>query len=143
MSRVERIENLSPSSRGVNLVAKIVSKSEPRVVSSQYDDANHKLSIATIADESGAISLVLWDDDIDKVEVGSTVKITNAYVKVFKGKMQLNLGRYGSIEPVSEDIGDVNVENNLSEKTVPAGGFFNPSRSRAPRRRPGRFKTEL
>lgn len=143
MSKVERIEDLGPSSRGVNLVAKVVSKTEPRVVGSQYDNANHRLSIATIADKTGAISLVLWDDDIDKVEVGSTVKVTNAYVKVFKGRMQLNLGRYGSVEVVDEEIGEVNTENNLSERTVPSGGYFNASRPRGPRRRTDRFGAQL
>lgn len=105
----------------MNIVAKVVSKSEPRSVGSQYDQSRHNLSESLIADETGAIQLVLWDENIDKVEEGNTVRISNAFVKVFRGKMQLNLGRYGKIEVLDEELGKVNVENNLSEKTVYQG----------------------
>jgi replication factor A1 len=51
LSEFVKIGDLNPSSRGVNLIAKVVSKTEPRVVGSQYDNAEHKLSTALIADE--------------------------------------------------------------------------------------------
>lgn len=115
----------------MNIVAKIVSKSEPRTVGSQYDQSQHQLSESLIADETGAIQLVLWDENISKVEEGNTVKISNAFVKVFRGKMQLNLGRYGKIEILDEELPNVNVDNNMSEKTVYQGA----PRSGGPRRR--------
>jgi replication factor A1 len=123
LSEFVKIGDLNPSSRGVNLIAKVVSKTEPRVVGSQYDSAEHKLSTALIADESGAISLVLWDDDVERVREGETIRITNAYVKVFKGRMQLNLGRYGKVEASDVELEEVNTENNLSEKVVSSPGF--------------------
>ncbi|MEM0481340.1 MAG: OB-fold nucleic acid binding domain-containing protein [Nitrososphaerota archaeon] len=121
MERVDKIESLTPSSRNVNIVAKVVSKSEPRSVGSQYDQSQHQLVESLIADETGAIQLVLWDENINKINEGDTVKITNAFVKVFRGKMQLNLGRYGKLEITGEELSNVNVENNLSEKTVYQG----------------------
>jgi len=121
LERLDKIEGLTPSSRNVNLVAKVVSKAEPRGVGSQYDQRQHQLSESLIADETGAIQLVLWDENINKVNEGDTVRITNAFVKVFRGRMQLNLGRYGKIEVLDQEIGNVNTENNLSEKTVYEG----------------------
>ncbi len=121
MERVDKIESLTPNSRNVNIVAKVVSKSEPRSVGSQYDQSQHQLAESLIADETGAIQLVLWDENINKVNEGDTVKISNAFVKVFRGKMQLNLGRYGKLEITGEELSNVNVENNLSEKTVYQG----------------------
>lgn len=126
MENLVKIGELSPRSRGVNLVAKVVSKSSERVVSSQYDQSEHRLSEALIADETGAINLVLWDDKIDRVNEGDVVKISNGFVKLFRGRMQLNLGRYGSVEVSDADIGEVNTENNLSEKTVSYGGRGRP-----------------
>lgn len=119
-----KIGELNPRSRNVNLVARVVSKSPERVVSSQYDQKEHRLSEALIADETGAINLVLWDDRIDEVREGSTIKVTNGFIKLFRGKMQLNLGRYGSVEEVEEGlVEEVNLENNLSEIPQPRGGF--------------------
>ncbi|MCS7133151.1 MAG: OB-fold nucleic acid binding domain-containing protein, partial [Aigarchaeota archaeon] len=96
MSELVKIGELNPRSRNVNLVAKVVSKSPERVVSSQYDQREHRLSEVLIADETGAINLVLWDEKIDLVDEGATIKVVNGFIKLFKGKMQLNLGRYGT-----------------------------------------------
>lgn len=131
-----KIGELSPRSRGVNLVAKVVSKSPERVVSSQYDQAEHRLSEALIADETGAINLVLWDEKIDQVKEGDVIRVVNGFVKVFRGRMQLNLGRYGSLEASDAELGELNLENNLSETQVSYGRFGeHRSRSfRKPRR---------
>ncbi|MCS7136989.1 MAG: hypothetical protein NZ941_01310 [Candidatus Caldarchaeum sp.] len=116
MSELVKIGSLTPRSRGVNLVAKVVEKPEPRVVSSQYDQSEHRLTEALIADETGAITLVLWDDNIDLVNEGDSVKVVNGFIKLFRGKMQLNLGKFGRIEQTDQTITEVNTENNLSQK---------------------------
>lgn len=131
MSKLVKIGELSPRSRNVNIVAKVVSKTPERVVSSQYDQREHRLSEALIADETGAINLVLWDEKIDLVEEGATIRVVNGFIKLFKGKMQLNLGRYGTIEQADEDIGELNLENNLSETPQPVREFGD----RRPRKR--------
>ncbi len=116
-----KIGELTPRSRGVNLVAKVVSKSPERVVSSQYDQTEHRLSEVLIADETGAINLVLWDEKVDSVSEGDVVKIVNGFIKLFRGRMQLNLGRFGTIETSSIELSEVNTENNLSERQVGFG----------------------
>jgi len=116
-----KIGELTPRSRGVNLVAKVVSKSPERVVSSQYDRTEHRLSEVLIADETGAINLVLWDDKVDRVNEGDVVRIVNGFIKLFRGRMQLNLGRFGTIETSSIELHEVNTENNLSERQVGYG----------------------
>ncbi len=126
MSELVKIGSLTPRSRGVNLIAKVVEKPEPRVVSSQYDQSEHRLTEALIADETGAITLVLWDDNINVVSEGDSIKVTNGFVKLFKGKMQLNLGRFGKVEQSDVDVQDVNLENNLSQKE----GFQQEGRER-------------
>jgi replication factor A1 len=126
LSELVKIGSLTPRSRGVNLVAKVVEKPEPRVVSSQYDQSEHRLTEALIADETGAITLVLWDDNINMVSEGDSIKVTNGFVKLFKGRMQLNLGRYGKVEQSDVDVPDVNLENNLSQKE----GFQQEGRER-------------
>lgn len=116
MEKIEKIGNLTPYSRGVNIVAKVVSKSDVKTVGSKFDQRQHQLAEYLIADETGAISLVLWDENIEKVGEGDVIKVTNAFVKVFRGKMQLNVGRYGNLELYEGEIKEVNVDNNLSEQ---------------------------
>ncbi|MCS7136334.1 MAG: hypothetical protein RMJ14_03460 [Nitrososphaerota archaeon] len=130
MNGLVKIGNLNPWSRSVNLLAKVVKKGEEKFVSSKFDQREHRLSETLIADETGAITLVLWDDNVDKVSEGDVVMISNAFVKPFKGFMQLNLGRYGSIKTVNEEILNVNTENNLSTKAIPREEGYSGPRGR-------------
>jgi len=126
LSELVKIGSLTPRSRGVNLIARVVEKPQARVVSSQYDQSEHRLTEALIADETGAITLVLWDDNIDVVNEGESIKVVNGFIKLFKGKMQLNLGRFGKVEQSDVEVTEVNLENNLSQKE----GFQQEGRER-------------
>ncbi len=115
-----KIGELTPTSRSVNVKAKVVSKSDVRSVASGRDGAPHNVCDALIGDETGCIYLTLWDDNIDKVKVGETISIGNGYVSLFRGSMRLNVGRYGILEAAKEALtGEVNTENNLSAKIYP------------------------
>ena len=70
-----------------------------------------------MGDETGCVYLTLWDDNIEKVGEGATIKIGNGYVTLFRGNMRLNVGRYGTLEIAKEPLEvEVNTENNLSSK---------------------------
>ncbi|MEM3536370.1 MAG: OB-fold nucleic acid binding domain-containing protein [Candidatus Bathyarchaeia archaeon] len=112
-----KVGELSPASRAVNVIAKVVSKSEIRNIAAGRDGAPHRVCDALVGDETGCVYLTLWDDNIEKINEGDTVKIGNGYVTLFKGNMRLNVGRYGTIEVAAEALsGEVNTENNLSNK---------------------------
>ena len=111
-----KIEKLSPSSREVNLIAKVVSKSQVRNVGGM-DYNPHRVADALVGDETGCVYLSLWDSSIDKISEGTVIRITNGYVNLFRGNMRLNTGRYGSLELLDESpITEVNTKNNLSDK---------------------------
>ena len=112
-----KVEKLDPQSRQVNVTVKIVSKSQVRETVSRSDGSAHRVSDVLVGDETGSVYLTLWDDNIDKVKDGDVIAIKNGYVSLFKGNIRLNIGRYGSFEPSTETIGEVNTENNLSSKT--------------------------
>jgi replication factor A1 len=113
-----KVEELKPRSRAVNVIVKVVSKSEVREVVTRRDGSTHRVCDATVGDETGSIILTLWDDNIDEINEGETIRIKNGYVSLFRNSMHLNIGRYGSFEKMEEEvISEVNTENNLSEKT--------------------------
>jgi len=111
-----KVERLTPNSRQVNTVVKVVSKSPVRETISRRDGSVHKVTDALVGDETAAIYLTLWDDNIESVKEESVLDVKNAYISLFKGSMRLNIGRYGSLAPSSQTISTVNTSNNLSDK---------------------------
>jgi replication factor A1 len=113
-----KVGDLTPQSKAVNVTAKVVSKTEVREIPMGRDGSAHKVSDALIGDETGVVYLTLWDDNIEKVNEGDTVRIENGYVTLFKGNIRLNIGKYGKLEPAKEPLAvEVNTENNVSSKT--------------------------
>ena len=125
-----KVEKLTPRLREVNIVVKVVSKSEARTVS----EGAHTVVDALVGDETGSVILTLWDDSISQIEEGDTAKITNGYVNLFRGNMRLNIGRYGNMEVLEESpIDEVNTENNLSEKEYEQERRYDRRRDYRPR----------
>lgn len=56
-----------------------------------------RVATAKVKDESGEISMPLWNETIDEVKVGDTIKIENGYVSEFQGEKQLTAGKFGKI----------------------------------------------
>ncbi len=116
MSEVKKIEELHPASRGVDVLVKILEVNPSREVSTR-DGSSHSVAEALVGDETGCVLLSLWDDDIQRVKVGQTVSIKNGYVTLFRGSIRLNVGRYGTLELASEEIPQVNMDNNISNRS--------------------------
>lgn len=128
-----KVGDLTQYSRSVNTVVKVISKTEPREVTSRADQSAHKVCEALVADETGSVYMTLWDEKIDELEDDSVIGITNGYINLFRGSIRLNLGRYGSYEVLEEaPFEDVNLDNNLSSKVF-------EQRDRYGGRRPRRY----
>ena len=120
-----KIETLTPNSRGVNTIVKVVSKGEVRSVTGR-DYSVRRVADALVGDETGSIYMTLWDDKIDAIADNSTLSITNGYINLFRGNMRLNIGKYGSYEVLEDSpIAEVNTENNLSDKKYEQERRFN------------------
>jgi replication factor A1 len=120
-----KIETLTPNSRGVNTIVKVVSKGEVRSVTGR-DYSVRRVADALVGDETACLYMTLWDDKIDAINEGATLNITNGYINLFRGNMRLNIGKYGSYELVEDSpIDEVNTENNLSDKKYEQPRRFN------------------
>ena len=91
------IKDLRNGMKRVTVEANIVEKGEPRQVRSRYKDETYNVADTVVADETGSIKLTLWNEQIDQVEVGNRIKIENGYVTSFKGEIQLNVGKFGTM----------------------------------------------
>ncbi len=94
---MDNISELRDGMKKVSVVAKVTEKNEPRQVNSRYKDETYTVADVIVADDTGSIKLTLWNEQIDQVEVNNTVKIDNGYVTSFRGEIQLNVGKYGTM----------------------------------------------
>lgn len=92
-----KISELKAGASNVELEATVSEKQEPREVITKYGKRLNVASV-TLKDDTGTIVLSLWGKDIDAVNKGDKVKITNGYVGEFRGTPQLSTGKYGKIE---------------------------------------------
>jgi replication factor A1 len=81
--------------RGLEVSGRIVSIGDAKSVETRFGPA--RVAQAVLEDETGRIVLNLWRDQIDAVKAGDTVRVENAFVRVFGERMELNVGRDGRI----------------------------------------------
>lgn len=121
-----RVTDLRPGIRNVNMTLKVLRVGQEKTVFSRKDGSEHRVADALVGDETGVVYMTLWDDEIEEVKEheGSTIKLRNGYVTVFRNTLRLSKGRYGKIEEADREIEDVNESNNVSEKPIGFRGRY-------------------
>ncbi len=108
-----KVKDLTPESKQVNVLAKVVGLSEPREITSRFGEAR-KLVEATIGDETGTVFLTLWNDQISQVAKDESILIDNGYVSLVRGHIRLNVGKYGSFAKAETPVETVNTALDVS-----------------------------
>nr|KXH71748.1 MAG: hypothetical protein AM325_02625 [Candidatus Thorarchaeota archaeon SMTZ1-45] len=111
-----KIEELKPRMKHVDLIFKVLEKGEVREVTSRRTFETHRVADATVGDETGIVKLPLWNDKIEKIEIGTTYKLENGYTGFFRGNLQLKIGRHSEIKKAENDIENVNHDVDMSTK---------------------------
>ncbi|MFA4820360.1 MAG: OB-fold nucleic acid binding domain-containing protein [Candidatus Aenigmatarchaeota archaeon] len=93
-----KISDLKDGAGKVDIEAKVIEKEAAREINTKF--GRTKVCNTVLEDDSGTVVLVLWGDDIEKINQGDTVKIENGYTKEWNGTLQLNVGKYGKISVV-------------------------------------------
>ena len=108
-----KIKDLTPESKQVNVLAKVVGLSEQREITSRFGEAR-KLVEATVGDETGTVFLTLWNDQISQAAKDYTILIDTGYVSLVRGHIRLNVGKYGSFAKAETPIDTVNTALDVS-----------------------------
>ena len=92
------IKDLEVRQGNVDIVVEVVELGEVR----EFQKFGKTLRVATakVKDESGEISLSLWNEQVEMLKPGDKVHITNGYVNEFQGEKQLTTGKFGKLEVV-------------------------------------------
>jgi len=75
-----------------------VTRLEPVREVEQRTGGTKRVRNGLLRDGTGEISFVLWGDEVELVVEGETVRIVEGWVKDYKGRPQVSLGRTGRIE---------------------------------------------
>ena len=98
-----QIKDLEVRQGNVDIVVEVIDKGDVREFE-KFGKAG-KVCNATVKDETGEIKLTLWNDDVDKVNAGDKIQLTNGYVNEFQGEKQLTTGKFGKLEIVGKAEG--------------------------------------
>jgi ssDNA-binding replication factor A large subunit len=93
------INDLKAGTGSVNVEASIVKIEAQREYITKLG-RKLRVATATIKDKTGSIPLILWNEQIDQVDIGSKVKIENGYVNEWQNEPQLTLGNFGKMTVV-------------------------------------------
>jgi len=128
-----KVKDLTPQSKQVNVLAKVLGMSEEKEITSRYGE-NRKLVEATVGDETGTVLLTLWNEQIGQVGKDETVLVDNGFVTLVRGHMRLNVGKYGTLAKSEQGIEDVNTTLDMSaveyerEPRYRSSGYGGPER---------------
>ena len=90
------ISELEETMSGISVEGTVQSISDSRVVTAK-DGEQHQVVDATLVDDTGSITLSLWNGFIRQVREGERIIIDTGYVTSYRGKLQLNISRYGQV----------------------------------------------
>jgi replication factor A1 len=96
-----KIGDLRYGMKGITVKAKMIEIPPAKLVITRWG-SSACVSNVTIADDTGTIQLGLWNDQIEKVNVGDEVELTNCRVARFANEPQLRLGRKSTISVINQ-----------------------------------------
>lgn len=94
------IKDLQANQGDVDLVLEIVDKEEERTF--EKFGKSGRVCKAKVKDNSGETKLTLWNDDIDKVNVGDKIHLEKGWCSEYQGEKQISSGKFGKIEIVEK-----------------------------------------
>jgi replication factor A1 len=110
-----KVRDLTPNSKQVNVLAKVVNVGEPKEVMGKFGDPR-KVCEAVVGDDTATIILSLWNEQIGSIAKDEVILVDNGYVSLVRGHMRLNVGRYGNLSKSTEAIAEVNQSLDMSQQ---------------------------
>jgi len=109
-----KIKDLKPRMKSIDVTFKVLEKGEVREVTSRHRFETHRIADAVVGDETGIVKLPLWNETISNIEVGKTYKLENGYTGLFRGYLQLKIGRHSEIKAIDDEISEINLDVDMS-----------------------------
>jgi replication factor A1 len=92
------ISDLRPG-RVATFEATVTKLDPPREIEQRSGTAT-KVRNGMLRDGTGEVSIVLWGKEVDLVAEGDKIRVVDGWVKEYKGRPEISLGRSGRLEKV-------------------------------------------
>jgi replication factor A1 len=93
-----KVKDLRPESKVDVIDLTIREKGAAREFSSRSGSTGTVCDAKAVDDEGSEVSVSLWNEDIEKVKPEDRIRITNGWVREWRGNMQVSAGRFGKLE---------------------------------------------
>jgi len=93
------IKGLRAGMKHINIKARVLEISQPRFITTRFG-SYASVANAIITDETGTIRLPLWNKQIEGISAGDRIQVEKANVVVFRGALQLKVGRSGKLNVI-------------------------------------------
>ena len=91
-----KVKDLKDRATVDEIVLKVSAKEEPREVRG----GQLRVCNMTGEDDTGKVTVALWNDEIGQVNDGDSIKITKGWSAAYNGQMQVSRGKFGTLEIV-------------------------------------------
>jgi ssDNA-binding replication factor A large subunit len=116
-----QIKNILAGQRNVEILGKVQRKFDVN----EFDTGERKGKVGSflIADETGMIRVVLWNDMVDKlseINEGDVIKVKSGYVRENNNRKEVHLNDKSVVEvnPEGESVGKVKTEQEYQRKKI-------------------------
>ncbi|MBW2986081.1 hypothetical protein KY333_01795 [Candidatus Woesearchaeota archaeon] len=107
-----KVNELQDKAKVEEIILKIVEKEEPKDVRG----GTLKMCNCVGEDDTGKVVVTLWQADVEKVNVGDTIKICKGWAQMYQDKMQVSSGRFGTLEVVEGGAAEAPKEEAKTEE---------------------------
>src|SRR3989475_4144029 len=98
-----KVKELRPESKVDVIELTIRQKDDARDFSSRSGSTGKVADAKAVDDEGTEVSVSLWNDEIERVQANDRIRITNGWVREWRGKNQGKAGRGGKSQVPQED----------------------------------------
>lgn len=86
------VARLTPASKGVNLIVRVVSTKDTTELKS-----GTRVQEVVAGDGTAVVTFRLVGDELEVVDIGKIIEIRNAAVKIFNGFIRVSVGKWGKV----------------------------------------------
>ncbi len=93
-----KIQDLRAEAKIDSLELVIKEKGSARDFSTRSGSTGKVCDAKAVDDENQEVSVSLWNEEIERVQVNDRIRITNGWAREWRGNLQVSAGRFGKLE---------------------------------------------
>ena len=92
------VKDLRANGKVDSMELTLTDKNQPREFTSRWGSSGRVCDAQGTDSIGDTVVITLWNEEIDRFAVNDRIRITNGYVKEFRGELQVSAGKYGKLE---------------------------------------------